>query len=99
MRILLVCTLGVSTSLLVRNMQKVSPEDFIEAQSVGDLEFNIDNFDVVLAGPQISFKYKKVEEFCKSKNKPCGLIPPTVYGRFDGEAAMKQVRELMEANK
>lgn len=103
MKILLVCTLGVSTSLLVKHMQEVAdPEDFIEAQGVGNLEEAIHDFDVVLVGPQIAWKYKQLEKFCKDNNKPCGLIDPVIYGRFDGPAAMKLVNRIVaesEANK
>lgn len=100
MKILLICTLGVSTSLLVKNMQKVAgEEDFIEAQSVSILEDNIDNFDLIMVGPQIAWKYKQIEQSCKEHNKPCCLIDPVVYGRFDGEAAMKLAKKTMEESK
>ena len=54
MKILLACSAGMSTSLLVTNMKKVAdPADVIEAHPVRTVPDIIDNWDVLLLGPQV----------------------------------------------
>ena len=63
MKVLLICSAGMSTSLLVNNMLKFADAgDVVDALPFGELEEKIDNYDVVLLGPQIRFKLKEVEK-------------------------------------
>ena len=96
MRILLVCAAGMSTSLLVNNMKKFAlKNDLIEAYPFHELDALIDDYDVVLVGPQIRYKMNDIEKLCREKKKAVGMIEMTTYGRVDGEAAMKQAKDLM----
>lgn len=98
MRILLVCAAGMSTSLLVTSMKKVAGEDVvIEAHPIAELESIADNFDIVLVGPQVRYKYAKVEDICRERHVATGLIDMAAYGRMDGKAVMQQVKKIMEA--
>ncbi|MBO1684397.1 PTS sugar transporter subunit IIB, partial [[Clostridium] scindens] len=64
MRILLCCAGGFSTNMLMQNMAKVVKDsrklneaDFhFNAIPVDGLEEEIDNYDIVLVGPQIGHK-------------------------------------------
>lgn len=95
MRVLLVCAAGMSTSLLVNNMKKVAEEGtVIEAHPVTSLEGIVKDYDVVLVGPQIRYKFDMVNKTCKANNVAAGLLDMTAYGRMDGAAAMKQAKEL-----
>ena len=54
MKILLACSAGMSTSLLVNNMKKFcGPDDVIEARPVRTVPDIIDDWDVLLLGPQV----------------------------------------------
>lgn len=98
MKVLLVCAAGMSTSLLVTNMMKnAQPGDNVEAVPISELLQNVDRFDVVLLGPQIRFKLKEVEEVCKSRNIPVGVVDMRAYGMMNGKAAMDQARGLLKA--
>lgn len=98
MRILLVCVAGMSTSLLVTNMKKVAGEGpVIEAHPISQLEVIVDNFDIVLVGPQVRYKYAKVEAVCREHHVEVGLIDMAAYGRMDGKAVMQQVEKIMVA--
>jgi PTS system cellobiose-specific IIB component len=98
MKILLVCASGMSTSLLVTKMQKESVErgnqDEIFACSVDELEYYIDNYEVVLLGPQIKYKAKALGELAKSKNKGFGMIDSVSYGMVDGKKVLDQALSL-----
>ncbi len=96
MKVLLVCAAGMSTSLLVSNMQKFADEgDFVKAEPIGELEAVIDNYDVILLGPQIRFKEKDVKKLADPKGIPSGVIDMRAYGMMDGKTAMDQARKLL----
>jgi len=96
MKILLVCSAGMSTSLLVTNMRKFAePDDVIEAKPVSELEDAIESFDVILLGPQIRFRLAEVKSKADPLGKPVGVVDMRVYGTMDGRSAMAQARELL----
>jgi PTS system cellobiose-specific IIB component len=89
MRILLACVAGMSTSLLVEKMKKevVSRglDDLVlKAEPIEGLSDVIDDYDIVLLGPQARFKEKMVAELCNNSNKKYAVIPYQIYGLVDG---------------
>lgn len=95
MKTLLICAAGMSTSLLVQNMEKVAEEgDYIEAISINELEKRIEEFDVVLVGPQIRFKFPKIEKVVKEHGKKAELIDAQAYGTMNGKAVYDQAVAL-----
>ncbi|TZE82972.1 PTS sugar transporter subunit IIB [Calorimonas adulescens] len=93
MNILLVCSGGMSTSLLVNKMAKEGQKRGInglkvEADSVDNLDKIIDKYDVVLLGPQVQYKEKWVKEVAARHGRPYAVIPPQVYGLVDGAKAL-----------
>lgn len=97
MRILLCCAGGFSTNMLMQNMKKVikesaklKEEDFnFTAIPADSLEEEIDNWDIVLVGPQVSHKVDFIEAICAPKNKPFTVIDKDVYGEMDGATVLK----------
>ncbi|MZJ17499.1 PTS sugar transporter subunit IIB, partial [Enterococcus durans] len=56
MKILLACSAGMSTSLLVNNMKKFADaSDVIEARPVRTVPDILDDWDVLLLGPQVRY--------------------------------------------
>ncbi len=77
-------------------MQKFADEgDFVKAEPIGELEAVIDNYDVILLGPQIRFKEKDVKKLADPKGIPSGVIDMRAYGMMDGKTAMDQARKLL----
>lgn len=98
MRILLICAGGWSTGLLVTSMKKIAAEgDVIEAHAESDLDTLIDNFDVVLLGPQIGYKFKEVSAKCEQAGRACARIDMAAYGRIQGDVVYKQAKDLYDA--
>lgn len=90
MKIHLVCSAGMSTSLLVNNMKKSAPADWvIDAGPFAALEEVVDEYDVILVGPQVRFKWDDIKNICVSHGKRCSLIDMKIYGRMDGKAAIE----------
>ena len=86
MRIMLACTAGMSTSLVVSRMEESAKEQGQIAEEIG-------NFDVLLLGPQVRHILRKVKKIV-GDNVPVGIIDPMAYGRCDGAAVLKQAEEL-----
>lgn len=96
-KILLICSAGMSTSLLVTKIEEVAKERGIDAKiwAVGDAAAvnNVDEADCVLLGPQVRFLKKKVEALCPGK--PVGVIDMRTYGTMDGAATLDQALALL----
>ncbi|MCM3699532.1 PTS sugar transporter subunit IIB [Paenibacillus macerans] len=101
MNILLVCAGGISTSILEKSIRDAfGPEraDWkVEAHPVDQLEALIDDFDVVLLGPQIRHKLRSVEKTCTAKGKPCEVIDSRDYALSKGDKVLKRAMELVQA--
>ena len=96
MKVLLICSAGMSTSLLVNNRMKFAQDgDAVDALPFGELEAKITEYDVVLLGPQIRFKLKDVQKVAAEHGKPAEVIDMRVYGTMNGQAAMEQARRLL----
>lgn len=100
MNILLICACGMSTSLLVNRMKEVgTDEDRIEALSVDKLEQNINEFQVILVGPQIRYKFHDIQKICDKHEVVCDLIDMASYGQMNGKVVYEQAKKLLANNK
>ncbi|MBY4797459.1 PTS sugar transporter subunit IIB [Collinsella sp. AGMB00827] len=96
-KVLVCCTAGVSTSLLVSKMQHVATERNlgieIEAHPMSDAVSKISEADLVLLSPQIGFAKGSVEEV---STVPVSVIDQDLYARADAPGIMDGVAELLE---
>lgn len=103
MKILLVCSAGMSTSMLVQKMEEYAAangfEDQIQALSGAEGKGKINEFDVVLIAPQIRFEQKNFQELAKPLGIPVGLIDVRLYGTLNGEGVYKFARDLVDHSK
>ncbi|MFB1098203.1 PTS sugar transporter subunit IIB [Terribacillus sp. JSM ZJ617] len=100
MRILLACSSGMSTSLLVSKMRDAAQEKGIEAEiwavAQDKAESDMEKADVLLIGPQMRFLFKKISKVAGEKGVPVDVIDPISYGRIDGEAVLDKALELIQ---
>ncbi len=98
-KILLVCSAGMSTSLLVTKMQKVAEdkgiECSIEAVAEADAMEKLDEVDVILLGPQVRFLLSKFQKVTKEKNLPVEVIDAVAYGTMNGEKVLNKALSLI----
>ncbi len=77
LRVIIVCSWGMSTSLLVDSMQSAADRVHItlavEALSAGEFAARVDECDVVLIAPQIRHLRKSIEKLALSLGKPVAL--------------------------
>ncbi len=98
-RVLIVCSWGMSTSLLVDSMLAAAAERkyevTIEALSAGEYAAKVDECDVVLIAPQIRHLRKSIEKLATAEGKPVALIEPFHYATMNGQAVLNQVLHLL----
>lgn len=98
-KIMLVCSAGMSTSLLVTKMQKAAESRGFEAEifAVPESEAK-DHTDVhvALLGPQVRFLKSKLENIFKDYGTPIDIIDTISYGTMNGDKVLDQAISLME---
>ncbi|MGL6106883.1 PTS sugar transporter subunit IIB [Romboutsia sp.] len=97
-KIMLACSAGMSTSLLVTKMEKAAKESGIEAEIWAISEVNlgseIEKCDVLLLGPQVRYTLGKATEMAKPLNIPVEVINMMHYGMCNGQAVLDRAIEL-----
>ena len=100
--IILICFHGASTGMLVKKMRQIaesmSEEIAVNAYSDTKLGEVIDGADVVLLGPQLSFKKDEIVLKYKDKNVPIESIDSLIYGTMNGKAVLDQALSLIKNN-
>ena len=96
--ILLVCSAGMSTSILVAKMQKAAEargiEANIQAQANSDIARFSGKVDVCLVGPQIKYAVDSIKS--QLPGIEVEAIDMRVYGLGDGEKALDQALSLIK---
>ena len=97
--ILLACNLGMSTSALVVRMDNAAQAKDLEVQiaalSIHEAERLIDEWDIILLGPQVRHHYKDL------KAKVAGRIPVEIidmrdYGMMNGEKVLNAALKALD---
>ena len=98
-KILLVCSAGMSTSLLVTKMQEAAKETQVEidinALPVSECSTKINEVDIVLLGPQVRFQKTVVERLANGRI-PVDIIDMRAYGMMDGKSILKSTLEKIK---
>ncbi len=96
MNILLICSAGMSTSMVVKKMQAEAEAKGLDAKiwAVGTAAAKADapTADVILLGPQIRFMEKQIKA---DYNKPTMVIDMMDYGRLDGVKILEKALALL----
>ena len=96
--ILLVCSGGNSTSLLVNNMKKDLRENedwIIEANGCSEALAIIGKYDYVLVAPQVKFKLEEIKTLAKQIGDIHIIeIPPDDYASCDGTRLNNLIRNF-----
>ncbi len=98
MNILLCCSSGVSTSLLVSKMEAYAKEQGLEGEiwavSSDKVKNNIDKADILLLGPQVRFMLNEMKKLGNEKGIPVDVINPVHYGTMNGKEVVKFAQSL-----
>ncbi|MET3698795.1 PTS system cellobiose-specific IIB component [Bacillus oleivorans] len=101
MKIILVCSAGMSTSMLVQRMRKAADEKgvsaTIQATSEADLANHLDQTDVILVGPQVRYLAPKIKEKAAPHGIQVEVIDSLAYGMMDGGKVFEQAQGLVKS--
>lgn len=96
-RILLVCSAGMSTSFMVNKMKDEAQARGLDAEiwAVADAEApaNIEKADIMMLGPQVRFLESKMKGI--AGDKPVTVIDMAAYGMMDGKKVLDQALTLL----
>lgn len=98
-KIVLLCTLGMSTSLLVSKMRKAAKELNIDCSITAIGEYDIKSYekeaDIIMLGPQVRYLFNRLRKIVDS-DIPITLINSGDYGTMNGKKVLNQALELIE---
>ncbi|MBT2718711.1 PTS sugar transporter subunit IIB [Bacillus sp. ISL-57] len=99
MNILLCCSAGMSTSLLVNKMEKAAVEEglSVKIQAVPTMEVrnHINEVDVILLGPQVRYQLNDIKKIGNEKGIPVDTINPMHYGTCNGKEVLRTALQLI----
>ncbi|MGC9402270.1 PTS sugar transporter subunit IIB [Vibrio genomosp. F10] len=99
-KILLCCSAGMSTSMLVRKMEQAAAkrgiECEIEALAVNAFNEVIADYDVCLLGPQVRFQLEELSKIAAEHGKNIAAISPQDYGMMKGDEVLDQALSLID---
>ncbi|WP_214796853.1 PTS sugar transporter subunit IIB [Exiguobacterium sp. s5] len=96
MNILLVCSAGMSTSILVEKMRTEAAARGLEASIDAIPESRLKeqtNVDVILIGPQVRYLESKIKS---SVSVPVAVIDNMAYGLMKGDQVLDQALGLVQ---
>lgn len=100
--IILVCSAGMSTSMIVSNMKKVVSERGLDVDVTAIPSTEAENYidandvDVLLLGPQVRYLEKRFQELGENKGIRVDVINPQHYGTMNGEKILDHALELIK---
>ena len=91
MKILLVCAAGLSTSILMKKLEKYAEQNGIELD-IGEYQETCADYDVLLLGPQVSYQLNTVKQ---GSGKPTAVIPAQDYGMGNAANVLALAQSLL----
>ncbi|KGD85388.1 PTS system cellobiose-specific IIB component [Pantoea sp. PNA 14-12] len=100
-RIMLCCSAGMSTSMLVRKMVEVADQRGlavqIDAWGIAEFDTQFPTYQVVLLGPQVKYMLNTLSEKAATHGIPVRAIDMTDYGMQRGDNVLDYALSLIEA--
>lgn len=100
--IMLACSAGMSTSLLVSKMEKAAAADGVDykifATSAADIDHQLSadpHPDVLLLGPQVRYMANDVKKKTDKVGIPMDIINMSDYGMMNGENVLQAAEKLL----
>lgn len=101
MRVLFVCSGGMSSAIVVDALKKEAKkhDQELEVHAIGSSEVEAElenNWDVVMVAPQIRHRFDNIKKLADEAGVPCGAIPPQGYTPLGGPTLYKTLKKLVE---
>ena len=98
---LLICTAGITTGLLVRNVQNAADERGLDIHVysapaiIAEQAIQSQSIDALMIGPQSKYEIARLKDFLTYKAVPYKLISRENYEILDGEAVLEEIIALI----
>ncbi|MBU0278248.1 MULTISPECIES: PTS sugar transporter subunit IIB [unclassified Gemella] len=96
-QIVIICTAGISNTLLVRNLKEEVSLKKLDYNIVATPATNADEVlktaDVVLLSPQVAFARRNI---CQKTNSPVEVIEPNAYLNHDVLAILEFIDQIIK---
>lgn len=99
--VLLICSSGISTGLLVKNMKEAATEQNLKLHIYSAPAITAEQIikeqkvDALLIGPQSEYEIARLKDFLDYNNVPYRLIDEESYKVLDGEATLETALTLL----
>lgn len=97
-KIMLVCSAGMSTSLLVTKMVSAAEKQGVQAEifacSEAEAKAKYKEVDVILLGPQVRFLLSSIKKSVEGTEIPVAVIDSIDYGTMNGEVVLQKALAL-----
>lgn len=99
MKILLLCSAGMSTSMLVRKMEEAAKNQSLEveilAAPIAEFQDKLPEWDIFLLGPQVKFRLDEFSSLAAQQGKQVLAINPMDYGTMRGDKVLATAIEAL----
>ena len=98
---LLICTAGIPTGLLVKNVQNAADERGLDIHVysapaiIAEQAIQSQAIDALMIGPQSKYEIARLKDFLTYKAVPYKLISRENYEILDGEAVLEEITALI----
>lgn len=98
---LLICTAGITTGLLVKNVQNAADERGLDIHVysapaiIAEQAIQSQTIDALMIGPQSKYEIARLKDFLTYKAVPYKLISRENYEILDGEAVLEEIIALI----
>lgn len=98
---LLICTAGITTGLLVKNVQNAADERGLDIHVysapaiIAEQVIQSQTIDALMIGPQSKYEIARLKDFLTYKAVPYKLISKENYEILDGEAVLEEIIALI----
>ena len=101
MKVLFVCSLGMSSAVAVKALEKEAKSKGVEidvkAVSTQQFEEEVKNgYDVAMVAPQIRHRFDTLNAQASEAGVPCAMITPQGYSPLGGPKLLNQIQELTQ---
>lgn len=100
MKVLLVCSGGMSSAISVNALKKEAEKEEIqmEVKACGTPEFEDlvgDGWDIIMVAPQVRHQFNGIEKLGTENNIPVVQIEPRAYSPMGGPKLLQQVKDTI----
>ena len=98
---LLICTAGITTGLLVKNVQNAADERGLDIHVysapaiIAEQAIQSQTIDALMIGPQSKYEIARLKDFLTYKAVPYKLISKENYEILDGETVLEEIIALI----